>query len=157
MALFYEEFERTSGQNLEKAMSFVAYNWKNNKGSLAVNTTGTEKDTDEGTDFEILGVRCDSTCNPEKNYTEWIPEKSVRINLNDDDNVVVRFGIRTGNGVVEFETPVLVFLFQSKNARYLYSKLDIFCDKLSKNFSRLIDVGMDAYWDYIDAHPQYEI
>lgn len=157
MALFYEEFERTSGQNLEKAISFVAYNWKNSKGNLAVDTTGTSKDTEEGTDFEILGVRCDITCNPEKTHTEWLPEKSVKVKLDDVDNVTVRFGMRTANGVVEFETPVLIFLFQSKNARYLYSKFDIFCDELLKNFSNLIDVGMDVYWDYIDAHPQYEI
>jgi hypothetical protein len=102
-----------------------------------------------------MGVRCDVTANPEKSQTQWNMEKSVVINLDNTDEITVRFGIRTGNGVVEFETPVLVFLFESWNTTFLYSKIDIFSEALLAQFSELVDEGMDVYWDFIDAHPQY--
>lgn len=151
----YNEFSNTAGKNLEKALSFVGFNWHN--GSCSIDTTGTNKDKLEGTDFEIMGVRCDATANPEKSQTQWNTEKSVVINLDNTDNITVRFGIRTGNGVVEFETPVLVFLFESYNAKFLYSKFDVFSEALLAQFSELVDEGMDIYWDFIDSHPQYEV
>ena len=154
MATSVNFISEKDGAMLERTCGFVCKKWSK-RDSDVVDTTGTSKDKLEGTDSEIYGVRCYFTLNPEKNNTEWVEDISISIPFADFANADVKIGIRTGNGVVKFNVPVLV-LFVKGNP-YLLSKYnEEFANSLLEKFDEVVDKGMEAYWDFIDAHPEYE-
>ena len=129
-----EEFEDTI---VEKIGTFSINTWKGGFKS----TINTLLDTHGGTDFILLGVPMDVTLNyASKNYTK----KISRIEFGFGG---VTFGVRYGNGVVKFDTPVLVLGFDVVIPnQYLVQAID----EISHNFSEILNAGMDAYFDTVE-------
>lgn len=147
----YSFMSDKDGKVLEDA---VAFSFRKGIATGFVDTTGTNKDFYDGTDFEIYGVPGDITCNPNKSNTHWIETSQITVPFNGFDAEVC-FGIRTGNGRVEFKVPVLVFLVRG-DMRNISNHVDNFASALIEKMDDIIDCGQDIYWNFIDSHPQYE-
>jgi hypothetical protein len=106
-----------------------------------------QEDKEFGTDAFIWGVPCDFTCNfAGKNYTT-----DLQVSVKLPGVGAVRFGVRTGNGVIKFETPVLVIGIESLDG-YLYKNaIRQIIDSVRRKIDDVIEVGQDAYWNWVDA------
>lgn len=140
---------KTAGENLE---SMVTELFTESYGKDAVTySIGTKKDIYNGVDIELYQVPIDITMNPDKDHVEW------------SDNIVeipfmglqARFGVRTGNsykGFTKFETPVLIVLVDGiVDNKWFYNHLTNIEDSIRKVLRSIVDIGMDTYFDYMDA------
>lgn len=108
-------------------------------------TTGTAADLFEGTDCKIWGLPTDFTYNFTNKDHMTVLKNSVDLFC----GVRVKFGVRTGNGHADFDTPVLVIGFECDSA-WLRAMWENIFDDIRKNFEEIINVGQDQYWDFVD-------
>jgi len=104
---------------------------------------GTELDTKQGTDFLFYGVPVDVTLKPieEKGFASELYSYSL------SNEVTLHYGIRTGNAVDDFETPVLVIRAECNYDLYWERVLL----QLKRNLKTIMDEGCDLYWEAADA------
>lgn len=154
-------FHMSLGHTLESELidTFATFFYKgNSKVDRSVFRFATvEEDKFFGTDAFMYGLPVDFTRNIKgKNHTT-ILDASVDL----PGVGKVTFGIRTGNGRVKFETPVLVIgvnlntgseddggFIEGSMLKFSLSHL---IDAVKKQVQQIIDIGSGAYWDYCDA------
>ncbi|MCL1839652.1 hypothetical protein FWF89_01460 [Candidatus Saccharibacteria bacterium] len=104
-----------------------------------------QEDRELGTDAFIYGLPCDFTCNfAGKNHMI-----DLHINVDLPGIGLVRFGVRTGNGRVKFETPVLVIGIETEGY-FSKSFIPNIIDSISHKIDDIINVGQEAYWNCCD-------
>lgn len=124
-----EEFEDTI---VEKIGIFSIKTWKGGFKS----TVHTLLDSHAGTDFILLGVPMDVTLSYDlSTYTKTITRIEYEFGG-------ITFGIRYGNGVVKFETPVLVLGFDIVIPKQYLARA---VDEISHEFHEILETGMDLY------------
>lgn len=115
--------------------------------------SGTDRDKFEGVDVEIYGVGIDFTYFfSGKDHMEVLP------GLFSGRYTDIKFGVRTGNshhGYTKFKTPVLVIGIDAETS-YVRNWMANIIDDFEKNFEKIIDMAQDAYWGWMDLHPEYE-
>ena len=115
--------------------------------------SGTDRDKFEGVDVEIYGVGIDFTYFfSGKDHMEVLP------GLFSGRYTDIKFGVRTGNshhGYTKFKTPVLVIGIDAETS-YVRNWMANIIDDFEKNFEKIIDMAQDAYWSWMDLHPEYE-
>lgn len=124
----------------EKIGSFSAKTWGN--GSFTLSSMNA--DQYKGTDFTLLGIPVDVTLN-------FDGKKHMRhISTTLDTNICkVNFGIRYGNGRVQFDNPVLVIGFNF--ASITKNNVNCLVDICSSSLQNILETGMDLYLDAVEA------
>lgn len=117
------------------------------------NYANTKKDWHEGVDVEIYRVGIDFTTNfSGKDHMEILPC------LISGKFIDIKFGVRTANshnGYTKFKTPVLVIGIDS-DPSYVRGWMANIIDDFKRDIENIINVGQDAYWAWLDLHPEYD-
>lgn len=146
--LSIEFTKKRFGKDLEEVMSFYLTRWSEGNNGFK-DTTNTDKDFYEGTDAVVYGVPVDFTANPYKNNTSVFDFSSI-ISFSGHD-VTIKFGVRTGNGFVNFETPTLV-IFVEDLSKSMQRDIDEFGEAFFREIDNLLDTGFDLYWSFVDSY-----
>ncbi len=152
----YYLFSSPTGIEFEEELADCCVRHFTVKGDVSKKTfrtfSGTTHDTHDGVDVEIYGVGTDFTFNfSNKDHMEVLPV------VIEGRTVDFKFGIRTGNshkGFTKFETPVLVIGFDA-DASYVRNFMARITSDFSNMLEKIIETGQDAYWNWMDAHPEY--
>jgi len=145
MSISEKYYFESSGYEFESEMadfitSFARKEW----GDAAVKFSTELQDRHEGADIFLLGIPVDITLNfARKNKTKWL-ETLVLEGAN------INLGIRYGNGKVKFENPVLVIGAETAlgiTMQNMWVTLDI----IKSNILRILDLGMDRYFQVVEA------
>jgi len=107
-------------------------------GVKSVKFSTRKQDLFEGTDLFVVGIPIDVTMNfAQKNNTQKLGEMDV-------DGISIDFGVRIGNGNVDFKTPVLVLGVESA-AGIGRSNLWVVIETVKSNIKEILNKGMDKY------------
>lgn len=109
------DYEKSLGQYFESElydrMEMVSNLDVAKKNHIEIKKSTKKQDEEEGTDLFVTGIPVDLTINQDKNYTQWMDSMQASYSTID-------FGIRAGNGKVNFKNGVVVVkfnhLFQNK-------------------------------------------
>ena len=104
--------------------------------------TTVKEDLYEGTDCKVLDVPIDITVNFSGKNRTWRSRTEIILDL-----CTIKFGVRYGNGKVDFEEPVLVIGVESHiDIRTFMGNI---IDSVKKQISKILDTGMDIYIDKV--------
>jgi hypothetical protein len=152
---YSEIFRMSSGHTLETELidTFATFFHKSTgKVDRSVFRFSTkEEDKFFGTDAFMYGLPVDFTCNMMgKNHTTILDVSVELLGIGR-----ISFGVRTGNGRIKFETPVLVIGVDADTengdiSHILKTSLGRLTDAVMKQAQAIVDVGSDAYWNYCD-------
>ena len=145
MAMNERYFFETSGYEFESEMAdFLTLFARGEWGNSAVKFSTARQDRFEGTDIFVLGIPIDITLDfAGKNKTK----KLGTIKL---DGVTIDLGVRFGNGVAKFKTPVLVIGAETAGGitnHNMWITLDI----IKANIIKILDMGMDKYFQVVEV------
>lgn len=108
---------------------------------------GTDEDILRGTDYIINTCRVDFTMYFQgKDNVIQLPEVIALKN----SGVDLKLGIRTGNGKVKFEEPVLVIGIDLIPSVYRYLE-----ERISEDIEKISDTLLDIMEDFYDLYPNY--
>lgn len=117
----------------------------------AVNT---KADICEGTDMFWNKIRIDITANfSGKNHIIRLAA-TYNINIPFLGEIVIRYGIRTGNNRSMFQVPVLVVGFDLAG-NLLKAYHDAVVNTIRDNWKDIMDQAEDLYWEFDDKHPGF--
>lgn len=137
-----------TGEDFEGRLidAFRAYAYKSGTEKYFLCTAHTELDTDYGTDVIVDGIPVDITCAfSRKNHT-------IRYNnAIEVDGEKVYFGIRRGNGHINFPNPVVVVGIDA-DMHFLNSFMDNVCKSITKVIAKIMDIVNEMFYDYCDRH-----
>ncbi len=145
---YYNVYSIPTGNQLEGELKDVFYHHFTKKSGIVTKTefrwATKEEDRKLGTDAFIYGLPCDFTCN----FAGKDHMTALETNVPLPGIGTVRFGVRTGNRHVQFDTPVLVIGVDAGYLRkgFIRTVIDAFSDKVAE----IIETGQDAYWNYCD-------
>lgn len=109
------------------------------------NTSGTELDKKQGTDFKFGGMPVDTTLHMDgKDHSTILSGKEVQLS----EECTVFFGIRTGNKHCTFDKPVLLMGFRSMEHAE-YQRIGARCLRaIERNIQQLLCYGLGLYQKY---------
>lgn len=122
-----------------------AYAKKNGTEKFFIKTAGTERDYFYGTDCIVDGIPVDLTCGfDRKGHIIELPDV-VTTKTGEE----IRFAIRTGNGHIEFKTPVIVIGINA-DPHFLSSWMEKIIGGISEKVNDIMDVVNERFYEYCD-------
>jgi len=107
-----------------------------------------EEDKFFGTDAFFYGLPVDFTCNfSGKNHME-----DLQVSVELPKIGKIKFGVRTGNGKIRFDMPVLVIGVETNDGYLAKSAIGRVTCAVRAQLQKIIDVGTNNYWEYCDAN-----
>ncbi len=109
-----------------------------------------DADRKSGINAFIYGLPCTFTTFP-NDFDSAHTRRVGELDLN--EGVKVRFGVKLGNGRVKYGVPILVIGVDTGHMGTQYvSKMTIdrIIRKIRTNLAQVIEVGQSAYWAYLD-------
>lgn len=141
------EAPKPLGKEFEDTISAAFYEYFRRRGAEkdCKQVTGTLSDYYGGTDLEIMGVPVDVTYYFKgKDHTVILPSE-VETPVS-----TIKYGVRTGNGHVKFQQPVLVIGVDEEDS-FIRMFLERLAECVKHMARKILETGFDAYWDYLDS------
>lgn len=148
MYQYYSE-QYSDGRNFEQnVLRFLREN--ESTGKYLEDTTDTEADAYEGTDFRFAGMPVDTTLFMDgKDNTVILDEDAVQLS----EECTVSYGIRFGNCHGSFKKPVLLIGFKAMQHKEYQQKGARCLRMIESNIQQLLCYGLGLYNSYMATHP----